>query len=487
MLHSNPLKLLRAKAVFFSMHSSFTHRYLLIPLFFVFCLISLSQFAFSQNEEKDPVQLFNQGQDAHEKGDFNAALKLYEEALKIAPEFPEAEFQRGNALQWLGRDLEAEKAFRRAIELRENWILPMTSLGEMLVRNGKFAEAETVLNKAIELDDKNSTAYSALAELRLKTKSSPEILRNLLQKLQNFPNPDASIWTARGATESSLGDKISAKSSLGRALAIEPKNSFALSEMTEILLAEKNFENALANTQNLVKFYPNSISAKLLLARVYAETGKTDETFKIIDSLDNQNPEVIAFRNEVIAKGSKDIGVLEKQLEADAKNPIVLGRLCILTRTNPAKALEYCRRASEAEPKNVSHAIGFGAALVQAKQFDSAANLLQKLLPYDPDNFAIHANLATALFEQKRYPEAKTQFQWLIEKKSDLAIAYYFLAITHDNLAEYGEALTNYQKFLQIAEAEKNQLEIDKVNLRLPILEKQIKQGAGTKKGKNNE
>jgi tetratricopeptide (TPR) repeat protein len=101
------------------------------------------------------------------------------------------------------------------------------------------------------------------------------------------------------------------------------------------------------------------------------------------------------------------------------------------------------------------------------------------LLSFDPENFAIHANLATALFELKRYAEAKPEFQWLIAKKSDLAIAYYFLAIAHDNLAEYSQALTNYQKFLQIADAKQNQLEIEKVNFRLPILEKQIKSGKG--------
>src|SRR4051812_28736744 len=73
------------------------------------------------DEDKDPVKLFNQGQDAHEKGDLKTALKLYEEAIKAYPEFPEAEFQRGVALTALGRDPEAENAFRRALALRADW------------------------------------------------------------------------------------------------------------------------------------------------------------------------------------------------------------------------------------------------------------------------------------------------------------------------------------------------------------------------------
>lgn len=487
MLNSEFPNQLKIKAIFLSLKKNFDHRYLLILLSLFIYTLSFNQSAFSQVEEKDPVQLFNQGQDAHEKGDYTTALKLYEEALSIAPEFPEAEFQRGNALQSLGRENEAEKAFQKAIELREDWVLPMVSLGEILVRKNKYSAAEEILTKAIKLDDKNSQAYLALTEMRLKTKSTSETLKNLLETLQSFSNPDAAILTARGAIERNLGNMPAAKTNFERAFSIDKKNSFLLAEMIEISLAEKNYENAVATAQTLVKFYPNSLSGKLLLTRVYAESGNTNEALKIIETLDQQNSEVANLRGQILAAGTKDIGLLEKQLETDPKNPVILGRLCSLTRTNPSKALIYCQRAVEVEPNNIEHAVGFGAALVQAKQFENAVNLLKKLIPYEPENFAIHSNLASAFFELKRFSEAKIEFQWLIEKKPDLAVAYYFLAIAHDNLAEYNEALTNYQKFLQIADTKQNSLEIDKVNFRVPVLQKQIKQGAGSKKGKNDE
>lgn len=482
MLNFTPLKISKAKADFFSM-KLLSNRRLIFFILLSLIIFSSVQVSLAQEDEKDPVQLFNQGQDAHEKGDFKTALKLYEEALKIAPEFPEAEFQRGNALKSLGIDLEAEKAFRRALELKETWILPMASLGEILIKNGKLTEAENLLNKVIQLDANNSQAHLALVDLNLKIKSSPENLKSLLDKLKSLSNQDASIWAARGALESNLGDKTSAKSSLEKSLSLESRNEFAITELTNILLAENNFDRAFATAQNLVKFYPNSTSSKLLLARVFAASGKIDESLKILDSLDSQNKEVLQLKNEIIAKGTKDIGLLEKQLQTDAKNPTFLGRLCALTRTSPSKALEYCRRASEVEPNNISHAVGFGAALVQAKQFENAINLFRRLLSIEQDNYLIHANLAASLFELDRFAEAKTEYEWLINKKPDLAIAYYFLAITHDNLQEYSDAQSNYQKFLKLADSQINQLEIDKVNLRLPILEKQIKQGAGKKKG----
>lgn len=467
---------------------SLSRQRILYIVFLLLTTLSLADINCAQEEEDDAqaeaVIIFSKGQDAHEKGDLQTALKFYDEAIRLAPEFPEIEFQRGNALFALNKPDEAEKAFRRAIELREDWTLPMANLGGLLVQKSNYAEAEKILTKAVELDAQNSPAYVSLAELRLKTKAAPAVIKELLRKLETLTakaNPTASLWAARGAIENSLNEKVSAKKSLDNALSIEPKNSYALTTRTEISLAESDFTRALTDAKTLVQVSPNSASAKMLLARVYAESGKRTEALKILDNLAPTDASVIALRNSITASDSTNAADLEKQLETDAKNPIILSRLCSLLRMeNPLKALEYCRRASEAEPSNISHAVGFGAALVQAKQYDKAAAIFNRILQIAPDNFTARANLATALFQLKRYAEAKIEYLRLTEKQPNLAIAYYFLAIAHDNLGEYMDAMANYQQFLRIADVTENKLEIDKVNLRLPTLQKQIK----NKKGK---
>ena len=106
-------------------------------LFFVVLVFLIDTRVFPQDGPDGPeaaVELFNNGQDAHAKGDLKRAIELYERALKILPEFPEAEFQRGSALVSLRRVDEGEKAFRRAIELRSDWTLALSALGAVLVR-----------------------------------------------------------------------------------------------------------------------------------------------------------------------------------------------------------------------------------------------------------------------------------------------------------------------------------------------------------------
>ncbi|MGI8470161.1 MAG: tetratricopeptide repeat protein [Pyrinomonadaceae bacterium] len=465
-------------AVFSARNKQFLPAVFAVILIFV-CALPL----IAQNETQpadDPVKLFNQGQDAHEKGDFQTAIKFYDEALKANPAFPEAEYQRGAAFVSLGKRDEAEKSFRRAIELRENWTLPMTALGSILAQKNNFAEAEKVLTKAIELDAQNPEAYVSLAELYLQTKPAPEILKNFLTKLQNFtlqPKSSASIWAARGAIELVLQEKEAARKSLNTALTINPNDDFALTESAEFFLESGDFARAVETAEKLVKVSPNSANAKILLARVYAKDGRTADALKILDNLDSANAEVAALRNSLSINDSQDAAALEKQLEKEPKNADILSRLCNLSRvSNPQQALDYCRRAAEIEPNNLNHIIAYGAALVQAKQFENAISLFGKVLQIAPDNYTARANLATALFESRRYQDAKTEYEWIAKAKPDLAITYYLLGISHDQMQEYAEASENYKKFLSLADDKQNRLEIDKVNLRLPLLEKLIKQ-----------
>ena len=459
--------------------------FLIFPAFSL--LFLFSQINFAQADETDDDSLaeaaakFNRGQDAHEKGNFSGALKLYDEAIKLAPEFPEVEFQRGNALLSLKKPEEAEKAFRRAIELRDDWTLPMAALGALLVDKGSFAEAEAILSKAVELDANNFPAYAALTELFLKTKASPANLQKLLAKIKPLTvkaNPTASIWAARGAIESALGDTTTARKSLDSALALEPKNVSALQTRTDISLAEGDYAGALNDAKSLVQIAPNSITAKVTLARVYAESGEKSAAVKVLETLDSTNPNVAALQNSIAKSDSVNAAELESELAKNPKNVAVLGRLCLLLRVeNPPKALDYCRRASELEPANVNHAVGFGAALVQAKQYENAVTIFRRILQIAPDNYTAHANLATGLFQLKRYAEAVGEYRWLTEKQPNLAIGYYFLAISHDNLEQYEDAMANYQQFLKIAGSNENKLEIEKVNLRLPNLQKSLKKG----------
>ena len=434
----------------------------------------------TDDEAADPVAVFNGAQDLHEKGDYIGAIELYKKALKIEPHFPEAEYQCGIAYLALGKNAEAEQAFRRTIEIRPDWTLALTSLGSLLVWNWGFEkEAERILLKVLELEPQNSPALVAMTDLRLKTRADFTVLADLLARvttLTSRANPTAAIWAARGSLENALGKHAAAIASLTNSLKINPKQAFVSLQLADVALADGDIVMARDIARTLETRSPTADLVKLLQAKIFFAEGNADEALKILDAIPAATNGAFDLRTKILATSSANPADVEKQLETNPHNAVVLGRLCSLYRIpDPVKALGYCREASLSEPSNVNHAIGFGAALVRAKQFDAAINVLRKIIETAPDNATAHANLATALFEMKRYREAKAEYLWLTTKQPNLVAAYFFLAITHDRLDEYADAAANYQQYLRIADPAANKLDIEKVNLRLPALLKKIK------------
>ena len=428
---------------------------------------------------EDAVAIFSEAQSLHEKNDLSGAIKLYDRALKIVPEFVEAEYQRSVAYLALGDLAEAEKGYRRSLAVRPDWSLAMTGLGSLLVQRGEFAEAEKLLTKVLADEPQSALALIALTEIRLKSKAPHEALRGLLSKVDHLTskaNPLASIWAAQAALEARLGLQADAKASIAKALALDRSNGNALFQLADISIVEGDIVRATDAVRRLEELRADPDAIRLLRARIFAYDRKIDEALNQLDAMTRATAESGELRERITAVRSTNVDDLEKRLAADPTNTALLGRLCSLFRiSNPTKARGYCRRAYDLEPHNVDHAVGFGAALVQDRQFEGAVNIFRKILASVPDNATARANLATALFQLKRYPEAKIEFGWLADNQPRSAGAYFFLGIIHDQMGESLDAMANYQQYIRLADPAENKLDIEKVNLRLPVLQKLIK------------
>lgn len=446
------------------------------------------------DDATDPVRLFERGQGAHARGELEKALGFYEQALKVRPEFPEAEFQRGNALASLGRLTDAEAAFRLATTYKKNWSLPYSALGALLMRQNRDKEAEQTFRQALTVDNKDGIALRMLSELRLRGGDAKEALE-LAKRATAIPEAPASAWVGLAAAEKASGNKVAAKATLDRVLADEPENLAALLERADLFTEDENFELAIADLRTAAKLKPADKGVASRLADVLQQSGKADEALAVAKAagLEVQAPTgngaagVTGTPEEIEAANSDDPATsrkaLEKLLEKNPRNAMLLGRLGASYRTDdPARSLDFYRKASELQPDAPEYALGYGAALVQARRFADAIFILRQVVKSVPDNYVARANFATALYESKRYQEAIPQYEWIISAKPDVKVAHYFIATSHDYLGEYPEALAAYEKFLTVADAQTNQLEIEKVKLRLPLLRRQIKLGEGAKK-----
>jgi tetratricopeptide (TPR) repeat protein len=442
----------------------------------------------------DPVKLFERGQNAHAHGDLLKALEFYEEAIKVRPEFAEAEFQRGNALVGLGRLAEAESGLRRAIELRKRWSLPYSALGALLVRLNRDSEAESLLRQAILLDADGNLSLRMLADIRLRAGDAKEALQ-LAQRATRDQEAPLVTWLLLAQAQRSTGNKPGALASLDHILQNDSSNLPALLERAEVRISIGDNERALADLKTAEVLIKRDKSFLSRLVADYELAGKSDEARRIAEASGvakqaaspNDLLKVRGTPEEIVAANSEDAATSSKALaallEKNPDNAMLLARLGASYRTiDPTRSLAFYRRAAEIQPGNADYAVGYGAALVQGRRFADAAAVLRRVIGVDPNNYHAHSNLATALYELKQYAQSLEEYEWLLKIRPDLVVVYYFIATAHDYLGEYQQALAAYESFLAAADQKTNQLEIEKVKLRLPSLRRQIKLGQGVKR-----
>ena len=442
----------------------------------------------------DPVKLFERGQNAHAHGDLTKALEFYDEAIKVRPEFAEAEFQRANALVGLKRLPEAETGFKRSIELRKDWPLPYSALGTLLVHLDREQEAETYLRQATRLDPQNYLALRLLADVRLRAQDYKEALE-LARAATKEADAPASIWLLRARAERALKDNAAALSSLNRTLQLDPENLAALLERAEVQLATGKNEAALVDLKSAESLVKGDRPAASRLVAAYELAGRIEDATRVAQA-EGLKPikqesggalQVVGTAAEIDAANSEDAAVARKALEQLlTKNPgnaMLLARLGNAYRTvDASQSLNYYKLAIETEPTNPDYATGYAAALLQVRRFAEAAAILRKVIDAVPDHYTAHANFATALYELKQFRAALDEYEWLQRAKPNLAVLDYFIASAHDFLGEYNDALAAYEHFLARADSKTNQLEIEKVKLRLPSLRRQIQLGQGAKR-----
>ncbi len=457
-------------------------------------IVGLAQHESSfDDNDADPTRLFERGQGAHARGDLERAVGFYEEAIKLKPEFPEAEFQRGTALVALKRFAEAETAFRRATALKSNWAMPHASLGLLLVRLNRDRDAEIALRQAHKLDPQNELVLRLLADIRLRSGDAREAL-DLARRATALKDAPPAAWIVKAMAEKATGARIEAAATLDHVLQLEPDNVPALIERADLFVEENKHAEAIKLLITADRIQPKHKAIASRLAIAYERNGQPDDARRVAQGaglisqaeLSADGTKVLGSPEEIEAANSDDPtkarAALRQLLEKNPGSAMLLARLGASYRTDdPVQSLELYRRASELQPKNPDYATGYASALVQARRFVDATTILRRVLAFAPDSYAAHANLATALYAQKSYAEALVEYSWIVRQKPDLAIAYYFIATAHDNLGQYTEALAAYESFVARADAQTNQLEIDKVKLRLPLLRRQVQLGEGVK------
>jgi tetratricopeptide (TPR) repeat protein len=434
----------------------------------------------SADVKQSAASAFEEGQNAQQRGDLNSAVRFYSSAITSDPSLFQAYYQRATALVALGRDADAEPDLIKAIELRPDFARAHRALGQILLDRGKTEEAKRELSRAIELEPKLSGVRIFYASALIKsgeTERAIEHLRAAIEQGESAPLAYALLGLAKERS----GKPDDAFADYSRAIEMDANNVTAREGRARILESRGELAKAIQDFTIAYRAQPSQDVA-VRLANLHARTGQPQAAIQAYRILIQERPNDSLLRAE-LARLLSENGQAEDAMKEMAAlvtiNPrdtrLLVTAGDVFFKDKPDVAADYYRKALEADPANNRARVQLGASLVRSMKYEAALPLLEEAITRESNNYAAHANLATAFFKLQRYPESAREFVWLIGVRPEIAASYFFLAISLDKLGDCPQAMRAYQEFVRRADPAASKNEVEEANIRLGLLQRLVK------------
>jgi protein O-GlcNAc transferase len=163
-------------------------------------------------------------------GDAVGALVAYQHAVAVDPQYLGGHFNLGNALQQLGRHDEALAAYRRAAEIDPQFINAPIAIGNALQDQGQFERAAEQYRAALALDPTHAPALSNLGSVLLRLRQFDAAIACQRRAIKLAPAL-AQAHNNLGNALKDIGELRLAQASYGQVLALEPQWLDARSNM----------------------------------------------------------------------------------------------------------------------------------------------------------------------------------------------------------------------------------------------------------------
>lgn len=220
------------------------------------------------------------------------ALRAYDRAIALRPDYVDPHFNRGNALLRLQRRDEALEAYDRAIALSPSLVLAHYNRATVLQALGRMPEALEGYRTVVAMDPGHVQARFNLGTWFLDNQQFEEacaLLHPLADQAPQVPEVHNNLGTA----QLRLGRYAEAAVSFGRALDLRPQYAEALNNRGEAHLRMRRWDLAMADLRQAVRLRPHQGAVRFLLGRLYREMKRYDlalEQFYEARRLQAQNP-----------------------------------------------------------------------------------------------------------------------------------------------------------------------------------------------------
>ncbi|HXJ91670.1 MAG TPA: tetratricopeptide repeat protein [Terriglobia bacterium] len=331
----------------------------------------------SPNGSGDAYDLYLRGRDTmrgfKDAKDIQAAIDLYEEALRRNPQFASAYSGLADAcLEMYGQKSETfwvEKALhsaQQAIALNPRLPDARLALGSVYAATGDVEQAVAELKRAIELQPKSEEGYRRLGSALLASGRTDEALTAYQKAIELSPYyPDN--YQMLGDAYLEIGENLKALGAYRRVMELDPGNAAGHGGMGAAYFQSDQWSACIPEFQKALQLHPDwDTYSNLGLAYFYLK--QYDDAVRMFEKAVEMNPTATVVEGNLADayrwSGQKDkatatyeraIELTNRQLRVNPRDASAMGSLALYyaKTSDIGQALTLVRRARAINPSDV--------------------------------------------------------------------------------------------------------------------------------------
>jgi len=386
--------------------------------------------------------LLNDAQAALDKNDFTGAIVPLQKFLAEKPDIAFAHFQLGYAYTGLHQDDQARPEYERAIALDPKMAEAHLNLGILLLEKDP-ATAAASLRKSVELLPSQSRPRFLLG-VALERSGDLSGAAEAFDSASTLDATDQECLFHLGTVLLQLAKPAEAEKKFRLILERDSKSATALRGLAYSLELQ-NKPEALDAYRNYLAVHPQDTAVRDRFVRLLLANKKYDEALAESEKAPSgQAPNPDALR-----------------LQAD----ILIGQ------NKFDEAAQVLQRAIALAPRDAQLHGGLGRLYLQKRDFSGAERELKIAIQLDKGDAVYWKDLASAFYLGGNYPSALAAYDAVDKLEEPPAGEWFIRALCYDKLDQVQPALDAYRKFLDL-DQNRHADQVWQANQRIHVLEK---------------
>jgi tetratricopeptide (TPR) repeat protein len=395
---------------------------------------------YSQSASDEIAQRARAAQDAERRNDFPAAVRGYEDVVRLLPQNAEMRSNLGVALYFNGELTRAVSVLQKAVDLNPSLVAPHLFAGLAWYRLADPDKAVPELRQAAVLEPSDVIARTWLGYAYV-AQSRYDLACKEFQAASELDPGNIDVWYALGQTYLEIG-----RNATVHLLRVAPDGGRIWQLAGEQLLLKGNRNGALMNFQKAFERRPDVAELPGLIANTGALVAPVAKT----GSAEIEQEDSFYFQAHDAEQQARAAFERVAEIAPDSYRAHQIIANAAVAAERPDDAVKEYRLVLEQKPDLPGIHEAIGSALLKRVKLEDALSEFEAELHIQPRSASAHANVAQVLILMSRNDEARSHLDTALRLDRPPLEIYRMLGKLALNRKDYRLAVESLNHYISL-------------------------------------